>query len=210
MPVAASAIAPIRPPGRLCSRAPTADEPAASAVPPATRISGRSRPALAARTSSSTTPIRVTATPATARTLPITPESGSCHSRGSRGCRGGRGGIQAGGGAGSGARGGRAVDGRARSAQVRGAASAGRVEVSGQGGWCGSGRCRLRCGRRCRCGRLGRGGRPGGEVGVEFGEVARHLGHALRDQLEVDGQAGDDGMRIGHENHDARPADRKG
>ena len=75
MPVAASAIAPIRPPGRPRSRTAIPTSAIDNAVPPATRISGRSRPAWAASTNSSTTPTSVTATPATASNLPIQPDS---------------------------------------------------------------------------------------------------------------------------------------
>ena len=57
----------------------------ASRAPAPTRISGRRMPAWAASTSSSTTPMSVTATPATARTLPI-----QLASRGGRGAFGAR------------------------------------------------------------------------------------------------------------------------
>src|SRR5258707_7947662 len=73
MPVAASAIAPTLPPGRAYNHQAAATSAPASTAPAPTRISGRRMPAWAASTSSSTTPIRVTATPATASTLPIHP-----------------------------------------------------------------------------------------------------------------------------------------
>src|SRR5205085_847269 len=77
-PVAASAIAPIRPPVRAYSHHAAATRPPASTAPPATRNSGRRIPACAASTSSNRTPINVTATPATANTLPIQPSERTC------------------------------------------------------------------------------------------------------------------------------------
>ena len=68
---------------------PTPTSAPASTAPAPTRNSGRRMPAWAASTSSSTTPIRVTATPATASSLPIQPSERS---------RGGRGGVGRGGG----------------------------------------------------------------------------------------------------------------
>src|SRR6476619_2351187 len=73
MPVADNAIAPTRPPGLRCSQNAIPSSPPASSAPAATRISGRRMPAWAASTSSNTTPTSVTATPATARVLPIQP-----------------------------------------------------------------------------------------------------------------------------------------
>src|SRR6478672_6176312 len=99
-PVAARAMAPTRPPGREFKRAATTTSAPASTAPAPTRISGRRMPAWAASTSSRTTPMSVTATPATARTLPIQFES-----RGGRGALGGgviRGGGAMGGGGGGG------------------------------------------------------------------------------------------------------------
>src|SRR6478752_1440651 len=86
-PVAASAIAPTRPPGLAYDHQAAATSAAASTAPPATRNSGRRMPAWAASTNSNTTPIKVTATPATASTLPIQPPARSC-----RGCGGAGGG----------------------------------------------------------------------------------------------------------------------
>src|SRR5882757_11226848 len=77
MPVAASAIAPTLPPGRAYNHQAAATSAPANNAPAPTRISGRRMPAWAASTSSSTTPIRVTATPATASTLPIQPSERS-------------------------------------------------------------------------------------------------------------------------------------
>src|ERR1700760_4883940 len=74
-PVAANAMAPTRPPGREFSRVATATRAPASTTPAPTLVSGRRMPAWAARTSRSTTPTSVTATPATASTLPIQLES---------------------------------------------------------------------------------------------------------------------------------------
>ena len=98
-PVAAKAIAPTRPPGREYSRAATPMSAPASTAPAPTRISGRRMPACAASTRSSTTPMSVTATPATARILPI-----QLASRGGRGADGGC--VSRGGGAMGGAGGG--------------------------------------------------------------------------------------------------------
>ena len=102
-PVAASAIAPTRPPGRVLSRIPAATSPAASTAPAATRSSGRRMPACAARTSSRTTPVSVTVTPATARTLPIQPSERGSDGWGDAagGGTGGRGGTTGRGGGGA-------------------------------------------------------------------------------------------------------------
>src|SRR3954466_3108376 len=104
IPVAARAMAPTRPPGREFNRAATTTSAPASNAPAPTRISGRRMPAWAASTSSRTTPLTVTATPATARTLPIQFESRS--GRGALGGAGGRviwvGGAMGGGGGGGG------------------------------------------------------------------------------------------------------------
>src|SRR5258708_35160253 len=86
MPVAASAIAPTLPPGRAYNHQAAATSAPANNAPAPTRISGRRMPAWAASTSSSTTPIRVTATPATASTLPIHPSERSA--RGGEGAGG--------------------------------------------------------------------------------------------------------------------------
>ena len=78
MPVAAKrdrADPAARPRVQPASRRRPARPPARAPAP--TRNSGRRIPACAARTSSSTTPTRVTATPATASALPIQPSDGA-------------------------------------------------------------------------------------------------------------------------------------
>ena len=134
-------------------------------------------PACAASTSSSTTPMSVTATPATARTLPI-----QLASRGGRGAFGAeavgeyRGGGATGGGAGH-------CGGGGAYAAAGGMYGCG----AGIGGGTGCGGLR----------HLLRG--AFGEEPIQFGQVGRDLGELLGHRGEIGREPGNDGvLRCGH------------
>ncbi|GAA1605024.1 hypothetical protein GCM10009764_31240 [Nocardia ninae] len=90
--MAANAIPPTRPPTRPNTRIPAATSATENTAPATTLGTGPKNPACAASTNSITTPINVTATPATASSRLITPSR--CH----HGVCGARGALRGGGG----------------------------------------------------------------------------------------------------------------